>query len=310
MTQLNINLSHLHYFWTVASEGTIARACEKLRLTQPTISAQLRDLENSLGEKLFQRHGRRLELTDTGRVVFGYAEQIFSLSRELVDSVQGRPGARPLKLTVGIVNAVPKRIAYLMLKPALLLQENLRLICRHGELEPLLSELATHAVDVVLSDSPVTSHLKYRVFNHQLGESRISILGTQDLADQYRSNFPQSIHGAPLLLPAKHTSLRRELDYWIDKLNLRPFIRGEIDDTSLLKVFGQAGDGMFAAPTVIEAEICRQYHVELVGRIDSVRDRFYAISSERRVQHPAVQAICDTARAQLFSNLPTPDARP
>ncbi len=304
MLPLHLNLSHLHYFWIVASEGTIARACEKLHVTQPTISAQLRDLERSLGEKLFQRKGRSLELTDTGRLAFGYAEEIFSLSRELVDSVQGRPSARPLKLTVGIVNALPKRVAYRMLRPALLMQENLRLICRHGELEPLLGDLATHAVDVVLSDSPVTSHMKYRVFNHLLGESRISILGTKDLAERYHSNFPQSINGAPLLLPARHTSLRRELDHWLDQLGLRPFIRGEIDDTSLLKVFGQAGDGIFAVPTVIEGEICQQYQVEVVGRIDSVRDRFYAISSERRLQHPAVQLICDTARTESLSEKP------
>ena len=295
-----LNYHHLLYFWTVAREGTIARAGEKLHLGQPAISTQLRRLEKSLGHKLFQKSGRKLELTEQGRMVYRYADEIFTLGRELLDTAQGRPVGGPLKLVVGIVEAMPKLIAKRLLEPALRLPENVRLICLEDSLERLLSELALHSVDIILSDAPVTSTMKVRAFNHILGESSVSILGTKELAKKYRRGFPGSLNGAPMLLPTRLSSLRRELDRWLDAKGIRPIIRAEFDDSALLKVFGQAGEGLFPAPTVIEAEVRQHYQVEVVGRIDSIREQFYAISGERKLKHPAVVAITETARQEVF----------
>ncbi len=295
-----LNYHHLLYFWTVAREGTIARAGEKLHLGQPAISTQLRRLEKSLGHKLFQKSGRKLELTEQGRMVYRYADEIFTLGRELLDTAKGRPVGGPLKLVVGIVEAMPKLIAKRLLEPALRLPENVRLICLEDSLERLLSELALHSVDIILSDAPVTSTMKVRAFNHILGESSVSILGTKELAKKYRRGFPGSLNGAPMLLPTRLSSLRRELDRWLDAKGIRPIIRAEFDDSALLKVFGQAGEGLFPAPTVIEAEVRQHYQVEVVGRIDSIREQFYAISGERKLKHPAVVAITETARQEVF----------
>ena len=295
-----LNYHHLLYFWTVAREGTIARAGEELHLGQPAISTQLRQLEKSLGQKLFQKSGRKLELTEQGRMVYRYADEIFTLGRELLDTAKGRPVGGPLKLVVGIVEAMPKLIAKRLLEPALRLPENVRLICLEDSLERLLSELALHSVDIILSDAPVTSTMKVRAFNHILGESSVSILGTKELAKKYRRGFPGSLNGAPMLLPTRLSSLRRELDRWLDAKGIRPIIRAEFDDSALLKVFGQAGEGLFPAPTVIEAEVRQHYQVEVVGRIDSIREQFYAISGERKLKHPAVVAITETARQEVF----------
>ncbi len=295
-----LNYHHLLYFWTVAREGTIARAGEKLHLGQPAISTQLRRLEQSLGQKLFQKSGRKLELTEQGRMVYRYADEIFTLGRELLDTAKGRPVGGPLKLVVGIVEALPKLIAKRLLEPALRLPETVRLICLEDSLDHLLSELALNSVDLILSDAPVTSTMKVRAFNHLLGESSVSILGTKELAKKYRRGFPGSLNGAPILLPTRLSSLRRELDRWLDASDLRPLIRAEFDDSALLKVFGQAGEGLFPVPTVIEAEVRQQYQVEVVGRIDSIREQFYAISGERKLKHPAVVAITETARQEIF----------
>lgn len=295
-----LNYHHLLYFWTVAREGTIARAGEKLHLGQPAISTQLRRLEQSLGQKLFQKSGRKLELTEQGRMVYRYADEIFTLGRELLDTAKGRPVGGPLKLVVGIVDNLPKLIAKRLLEPALRLPENVRLICREDSLDQLLSQLALNSVDIILSDAPVTSTMKVRAFNHLLGESSVSILGTKELAKKYRRGFPGSLNGAPILLPTRLSSLRRELDRWLDASDLHPIIRAEFDDSALLKVFGQAGEGLFPAPTVIEAEVRQQYQVEVVGRIDSIREQFYAISGERKLKHPAVVAITEAARQEIF----------
>lgn len=295
-----LNYHHLLYFWTVAREGTSARAGEKLHLGQPAISTQLRRLEQSLGQKLFQKSGRKLELTEQGRMVYRYADEIFTLGRELLDTAKGRPVGGPLKLVVGIVDILPKLIAKRLLEPALRLPENVRLICLEDSLDHLLSQLALNSVDLILSDAPVTSTMKVRAFNHLLGESSVSILGTKELAKKYRRGFPGSLNGAPILLPTRLSSLRRELDRWLDASDLRPIIRAEFDDSALLKVFGQAGEGLFPVPTVIEAEVRQQYQVEVVGRIDSIREQFYAISGERKLKHPAVVAITEAARQKIF----------
>ncbi len=295
-----LNYHHLLYFWTVAKEGTIAAACEKLMLAQPTISAQIRALEQALGEKLFRRRGRYLVLTETGRVVYQYADEIFSLGRELIDTLEGRPTGSPVRFNVGVADVLPKLVAHQLLKPALNLPEQVRLVCYESTQAELLAKLAIHELDLVLSDSPIGPEVQVRAFSHLLGECGVSIFGTKELVDSYRRRFPASLDGAPVLLPTSNTVLRRELEHWFDAEDIRPAVVGEFDDSALLKVFGQAGAGLFAAPDVIEKEIRRQYGVRVVGRVESVQERFYAISVERKVKHPAVIAIAHAAREKLF----------
>ena len=295
-----LNYHHLLYFWVVAKEGTIAAACKELHLAQPTISAQLRTLERSLGEKLFTRVGRNLALTETGHVVFRYADEIFSLGRDLLDTVKGRPTGRPLRFNVGVADVLPKLVAYRLLEPALHLPEQVQLVCHQGSPPELLTRLAIYELDLVLSDSPIGPDVKVRAFNHLLGECGVSIFGTTDLATKYRRRFPKSLDGAPFIIPTANTALRRTLEHWFDSEDIRPSVFGEFEDSALLKVFGQAGLGLFAAPTVIEKEVRRQYGVRVVGRLASVRERFYAISVEKKVKHPAVLAIADEARQKFF----------
>lgn len=295
-----LNYHHLLYFWVVAKEGTIAAACKELNLAQPTISAQLRVLEDSLGEKLFTRVGRNLALTETGRVVYRYADEIFSLGRDLMDTLKGRPTDRPLRLTVGVADVLPKLVAYRLLEPAFQLPEPVQLICHEGSPARLLTQLATYELDLVLSDSPIGPDVKVRAFNHLLGECGVSIFGTKELATKYRRRFPSSLDGAPFIIPTGNTALRRAMEHWFDSEDIRPLVVGEFEDSALLKVFGQAGAGLFIAPTVIEKEVQRQYSVRVVGRLESVRERFYAISVEKKVKHPAVVAIADEAREKLF----------
>lgn len=297
-----LNYHHLLYFWTVAREGTIVRASEKLHVGQPALSTQLRQLEKSLGVKLFQKSGRNLELTESGRMVYRYADEIFSLGREMLDTVKGRPTGKPVRFVVGIVDVIPKLIAKRLLEPALQLPDPLRLICLEDTLERLLAELSLHNVDIVLSDTPITGAMKVRAFNHLLGESTVAIFGTKALCRQVRDGFPQSLDGAPFLLPHRASALRRSLESWFDSNGLRPLIRAEFDDSALLKVFGQAGEGLFAAPFVMKKEVCRQHEVEVVGEIPSIHEQYYAISAERRLRHPAVLAISNTAREDVFVN--------
>ena len=298
---LRLNYRHLMYFWMVAREGTIARACAELHVTQPTISGQLRSLERAVGARLFGRVGRNLALTETGRVVYRYADDIFSLGRELQDTLQGRPPGRPLRLIVGIADTLPKEITYQLLAPVLNLQEPVQLVCDRGRSDYLLAQLALNSLDVVLADSPISPAAKVKAFNHLLGETGLSFMGTVKLASKYRRGFPLSLQGAPFLMPAEHTVLRRSLEQWFETEGVRPTIRGEFADPSLLKVFGQNGTGIFAVRTAVENETRQQYKVGLVGRVDSIRERFYAISLERKLQHPAVVAITAAAREKLFA---------
>lgn len=295
-----LNYHHLLYFWVVAKEGTIAAACKELNLAQPTISAQLRALERSLGEKLFTRVGRNLALTETGHIVYRYADEIFSLGRDLLDTIQGRPTGRPLRFNVGVADVLPKLVAYRLLEPALHLPEQVQLVCYEGSPPELLTKLAVYELDLVLSDSPIGPDVRVRAFNHLLGECGVSIFGTKNLATKYRRRFPKSLDGAPLILPTANTALRRAMEHWFDSEDIRPSVVGEFEDSALLKVFGQSGVGLFAAPTVIEKEVQRQYNVKVVGRLESVRERFYAISVEKKVKHPAVLAIANEARRKLF----------
>ena len=294
-----LNYHHLLYFWTVAREGSIARASEALLLAPPTISGQLKDLERSLGEKLFVRSGRRLVLTDVGKLVFRYADEIFTIGRELLDTLRGRPTGRPVLFRVGIADVVPKLIAHRLLRTTLNL-ENLRLICRENTSDVLLAELAVHGLDVVLSDSPVGAGVKVRAFSHLLGESGVSICATPSLAAKLRKRFPRSLDDVPFLLPTEGAALRRSLEQWFDREEIRPRVVGEFDDSALIAVFGQAGDGAFAVPTAVEQAARRHYGVRVVKRLTDVQERFYAITIERKVKHPAAVALTRTARAELF----------
>jgi LysR family transcriptional activator of nhaA len=301
-----LNYHHLLYFWTVAREGSVSRASEQLRLAQPTVSGQIRALEESLGEKLFERSGRHLVLTDVGQVVYRYADEIFSLGQELMSTLRDRPSGRPLRLAVGITNVVPKLIAHRLLEPALRLSLPVQVACYEGDLDPLLARLAMHELDVVLADSPISSSVKIRGFNHLLGESGVVFCAAPALAASLEGSFPDSLRGAPMMLPTENTALRRSLDQWLDSEGIRPRIVAEFEDSALLKSFGQEGVGVIVVPTAVAKVVARQYGVVRIGRLDEVRERFYAISAERRLAHPAVVAISHAAR-EVLSDGTKPD---
>lgn len=296
-----LNYHHLRYFWAVAREGGVTRASRALNISQPTVSAQLRELEEALGEKLFDREGRRLVLTEAGQLVYRYADEIFGLGRELLDTLKGRPTGRPLRLSVGIADVVPKLVAHRLLEPALRLPEPLRIVCHEDKTERLMTELAGHGLDLVIADGPVGPALRVKAFNHFLGESGVAFFGVSALARRLARGFPRSLDGAPMLLPTPITSLRRSLDQQFEALGVRPQVRGEFQDSALMAAFGMAGHGAFPAPVAIADEVRRQFRVERIGVLDGVRERFYAISVERRLKHPAVVAISDAARQQLFA---------
>ena len=296
-----LNYHHLLYFWVVAKRGTITAACEELRLAQPTISAQLRALEKDLGHKLFRRVGRNLVLTDSGRIVYRHAQEIFPVGQDLIDTLEGRPTGAAVLLRVGVTDVFPKLLAYRFLAPALNLPEPVRIVCYEGKPGVLLGQLAAHELDLVLSESPIGPEVQIRAFHHQLGECGVSIFATKSLAVTYRRRFPRSLDGAPFLLPTDNTTRRRSLDHWFTTKGLRPLIVGEFEDSALLKAFGQAGTGLFAAPTVIEKETQKQYGVRVVGRLETVREQFYAISLERKLKHSAVVSIVEQAHRGLFN---------
>lgn len=296
----HLNYHHLLYFYVVAREGSIARATTVLGLTQPTISGQLRTLERAMGEKLFERRGRNLVLTETGHVAYRYAEEIFSLGEELVRTLEGQPSGGPLRFAVGVSDTLPKLTTHRLLAPALSLPSPMRLLLRIGKTDQLLADLSIHALDLVLSDTPINPGVKVRAFNHLLGESGVTIFATAAHADKLKRQFPQSLHGAPFIFQTQGTPLRRSLDLWFEQHGIRPSIVAEVEDMALLQVLGQEGLGCFAAPSVVEEEIRRAYGVKPVGRIDEVRERFYAISIDRKLKHPAVLAISQQAKQQLF----------
>ncbi|MEZ6055421.1 MAG: transcriptional activator NhaR [Planctomycetaceae bacterium] len=295
-----LNYHHLMYFWMAAKEGSISRASELLHLAQPTVSSQIKKLEKSIGIDLFDRVGKSLVLTETGHIVFRYAEDIFGIGRELLDTLRGQPSQERLRLTVGVPDVMPKLVVYQLLKPALELPEKVQIVCREGKLSLLLADLALHQLDIVLADSPLTPQLSIRAFNHLLGECDVSVFGTAELTKKYRPGFPGSLHQAPMLLPTQNTSLRRLLEQWFDEKKIRPIAIHEFEDSAVLKVFGQAGEGLFAAPSAIAEQICQQYSVQIVGKIPTIKESYYAISIERRLKHPAVVAISETARGELF----------
>ena len=298
---MRLNYQHLLYFWTVVRKGGLMKASEELRLSAPTVSTQLKQLEERLGEKLLTKSGRGLVPTDAGQLVFRYADEIFGLGREMVDALKGRPTGRPLQLAVGVDDVLPKEVAHRLLQPAFQLGQALRIVCREASLERLVAELASHDLDVVLSDAPATPSLNVRAYNHHLGECGLVWMGAPSLAKERRQAFPSSLDGARVLLPTDDTAIRRSLDQWCEKVGVRPVVLGEFEDYALLREFGRAGSGLFPVPTVLALQFRRQYGVVRAGLADGVRYQFYAISVERRLRNPAVIAICDTARRELFA---------
>jgi LysR family transcriptional regulator, transcriptional activator of nhaA len=294
-----LNYHHLLYFYLVAREGTIAKAGKILRLSQPTISGQIRSLEDALGEKLFVRVGRTLQLTDVGRIVYRYADEIFSIGRELQDTLKGRPTGRPLRLHVGISDVVPKLIAYRLLEPALRMG-SVQMVCTEDKTDRLLAELSIQSLDLVIADAPVGANVSVRAYNHLLGETGVTFFGRESLRESLQGEFPKCLEGAPMLLPTENTVLRRTLDRWFEQIGVRPKVVAEFEDSALMKVFGERGEGVFPAPTVIEREIRAHYSVVVVGRAEELRERFYAITVERRIKHPAVMRISEGARSKLF----------
>lgn len=295
-----LNYHHLLYFWLVVREGGVAKAAAKLRLAHPTVSGQIRALEKALGEQLLVKQGRRLVLTEMGTVVYHYADEIFTLGRELLDTVKGRPTGRPLRLVVGIAEVVPKLIARALLEPVRTRASKILMVCREDKVDRLITDLASHTLDVVISDSPLPAGSSVRAFNHLFGECSVTVFGRKDLASKYKKNFPRSLDGAPMLLPTSTTALRRSLDQYFDGAGIRPSVEAEFDDSALLEVFGQDGAGLFAASTPLEDRIRHQYDVEPLGRLPEVRERFYAISIERKIRHPAVAVIWQAAREGIF----------
>ncbi len=296
-----VNYKHLHYFWAVAREGGVARASERLHLTPQTISGQLSLLEEHLGVTLFARVGRNLELTETGRLVLSYADEIFSLGGEMEEIIHQLPEGRPQQFRVGVVDVLPKSIAHRILEPALQMPEAVRMTCREASLDMLLAELAVHRLDLVLADRPIPSTVSTRGFSHKLGECAVSFFATENLVKKLSGNFPHCLDGAPLLLPSSGTQLRSGIDQWLDKHRLHPRVIAEFDDSALMKAFGQEGAGIFTAPAAIENEVERQHQVIAIGRVDEVKEHFYAISVERRVTHPVVSVVMEAARETLFA---------
>lgn len=296
----HLNYTHLLYFWTVAREGTITRASEVLHLTPQTISGQLKLLDEAVGEPLFNRVGRGLVLTETGQVVKQYADEIFMLGAELTQRVKSKQALVPTTLNVGICNSIPKLVALRILKPALEMDEPMRVVCREGDLENLLAELALHRLDLLISDRPIPAGTSVKAYNHPLGDSGINLFAHKSIAKQYRAGFPGSLDEAPMLLPSLESPLRSNLEDWFDTLGVRPQVLAEFDDSALLKAFGNAALGVYPAPAVITDEVMSMYHSRLIGHVGAIRESYFAISPERKLKHPAVLQITENAREDLF----------
>ena len=295
-----LNYHHLRYFWTVAKEGGLRKAADKLHVSQPTISAQIAALESVLSEKLFRRGGRSLALTEAGHRVLSYAEEIFSLGQELLDAVQQRPTARPLRVQIGITDSLPKLVSYEIIKPIFKLEQPVQVVCREGKASDLLAQLAAYRLDIVLADEPAPSSLPIKVFNHLLGECGMSFCAEPNLAATLKRKFPKSLNGAPVLLPASNAALRQSLEKWFQAGGLRPRLVAEFDDAALMKVAAVDGLGFFALPTLVAKEAMTRYGFQVIGRTEECRQQFYAISAERKLTHPAVVVITSRAQTRLF----------
>lgn len=297
-----LNFSHLLYFWTVARDGSIASACEKLHVSQPTVSMQVRKLERTLGHRLFDRSGRNLVLTDVGRTVFDYADEMFSLGRELLGTLRGLPGKRSARLHVGIPTFLPELITYRLLEPVLKIPENVRLVCHEGDLNELVAGLERHRFDAILTDRPIQATTSVRTFNHPLGECGVALCGVSTLAQRAREGFPGSLEGIPLLLPTAVSDLRYEIDRWFDTLPFSPRIVGEFDDSTLMREFAGGGNGLFPVPMAVLPEILKRYGVEFVAQLPNLRSHYFVVTTERKLTHPAIVLIAQTARGCVLGS--------
>jgi len=296
-----LNYHHLRYFWTVARKGGVRKAAEDLHVSQPSISAQLRLLEESLGQKLFRRSGRNLVLTETGQLVLNYADEIFSAGRELMNAVKQRPGKHPVRVNIGLTDAFPKLIAFQILRAAFRSEAAVHMICREGEIGPLVSHLQAHRLDIVLADEPASSALKAKTFNHRLGRSGITFCAVPSLAAKLRRNFPQSLDGAPALLPTQNMGMRAALETWFDSKTIRPRLVGEFEDSALMEVCSTGGRGFTAVHTVVDRAALKHFGLRVIARVDECGTDFYAITAERRVKHPAAVAITEHAYSSVFA---------
>jgi LysR family transcriptional activator of nhaA len=296
-----LNYHHLRYFWTVARKGGVRKAAEELHVSQPSISAQLRLLEESLGQKLFRRSGRNLVLTETGQLVLNYADEIFSAGRELMNAVKQRPGKHPVRVNIGLTDAFPKLIAFQILRAAFRFEAAVHMICREGEIGPLVSHLQAHRLDIVLADEPASSTLKAKTFNHKLGRSGVTFCAVPPLAATLRRNFPKSLDGAPALLPTQNMGMRAALETWFDSKGIRPRVVGEFEDSALMEVCSTGGRGFTAVHTVVDRAALKHYGLRVIARVDECGTDFYAITAERRVKHPAAVAITEHAYSSVFA---------
>ncbi|RJF97384.1 transcriptional activator NhaR [Noviherbaspirillum saxi] len=300
MKTTGLNFRHLYYFWVVAKEGSVTRAAERLDVAIQTISAQLALLEQSIGKALLAPQGRRLVLTEAGRVALGYADQIFLLGEQMQEVLTETDIGKTMRLTVGLSDSLPKLIASRLLEAALKLPQKVKLVCHEDDFESLLGDLSVHKLDVILTDRPVPSGTTLRVFSHLLGESELSLFGLPALAERYREGFPKSLHGAPLLLPTRNHAIRGRFDQWFESHDVRPDIVGEFDDNALLNTFARHGHGLFPAPSALADDVREEIGAEPVGELSQLREQFYAISNERKIKHPAVDAILTAVHGGLF----------
>lgn len=290
-----LNYQHLYYFWTVAREGSIAAASRTLRLSAPTISVQVRQLEATYGQDLFVRTGRTLELTEVGRTTLRYADSIFGAGRELEGFLEGHRHGGPLRVEIGVAQALPKLVTWQLIDPARHLAEPCHIVCREEPPAKLIEQLALHQLDVILSDVPLQGGPNVRLFNHLLGESTVSFFAVPELADRLAGGFPGSLDGADVVLPTIGSEMRRSLDAWFTRVDAHPNVVAEFDDLALLKVAGEHGLGVIPVPSVVAEQAMEHYRVAYVGLADGVTERFYAVSAERQIAHPAVSAIVSPA---------------
>lgn len=302
----SLNFKHLRYFWAVAKSGSIARASQQLHVTPQSISSQLTELEQVLGTELFRRVGRGLEMTDIARRIVSYAQEIFDLEDELLAVVRDQGAKSVVPFRIGIADSVPKLLAYQVVEPALRIGESVRLVCKEGRLDALLADLAVHRLDMVIADRTMPPDMKVRAYNHPLGSSDVTVFGVESLVNTLQGPFPQLLDNAPFLMPGEDVAISQQLEQWFEAQNVRPRIIGVFDDSALLKAFGQGGAGLFVAPTAISGHVSRQYDVQPVGRIETLIDRLYAITTERRLQHPGALAVSRAASAQVFGASPAP----
>lgn len=298
-----MNFRHLQYFWATAHAGGVMAAGEQLHTTPQTLSAQIKLLEHRLGRRLFRKSGRKLELTEDGRVALGFADEIFNLASELEAALRGQASSRQtIDFRVGVADSVAKTVVYRLLEPALQLDSPVRMVCSEGTFAELLGLLALRRVDLVIADEPLTRKVSVKAFNHPLGHSTMSFFATPALRQTLKGGFPRCLDGAPMLIPGPASSVRAPFDAWLTTQRLRPQVVGEFDDLALMATFGREGQGVFVSPSVLEAETERQHGVQAIGRATELVESFYAISVERRISHPCVVAITSAARNKLFEH--------